>query len=509
MGHQSNRASAWIWLTAVTSVVLNMVLLGSPQSSGRLPAMDIPMHKISAVGNSSDLVSGALSLARSVIPTNHNWSSAVVIPANGLPPGTPREDYSRVTYKACCGLGHRLLRMSNAYHVAKKLSFELKSDWGSCGVEGSPDGDIFNYLFQPQPLDELAYVNSTHKRLFYGNEVPGYSSAGVPWEGDCRVRQDKVETDLEMYTSLRNRFRERGKVDSFVQQHFAGRTVLGLYTRAKHNGELGNEKHQETTAADEQWVSNIVTNILLQLESARQNATFAPPVLYLSTDTPRHMELLSRRLKGIMPVVALSKDISKQDDFIQHSSNKDQQQQRAEAYQAACLQNKNITVFDMILLSHSDVLIAAKPSSFTQSLPLSLVFGRSPRKLDPAFCEVKSKTQELKCFRSYVEWGCDTTVHTRRYQVLPFFLQNDGFAKAVAQLQPPDRAKAIQASYAEVPHIDVKNMDIEKLTAMVDARESNLRERQAYLKAKEMYLNVRIQDADQARSNNIRVSAAT
>jgi hypothetical protein len=67
-------------------------------------------------------------------------------------------------------------------------------------------------------------------------------------------------------------------------------------------------------------------------------------------------------------------------------------------------------VSDMILLSHADVVVAARPSSFTQTMPLSLVFAPQTSRAGAApkeFCEARARAKGMTCYRSYMDWCCN------------------------------------------------------------------------------------------------------
>jgi hypothetical protein len=57
-------------------------------------------------------------------------------------------------------------------------------------------------------------------------------------------------------------------------------------------------------------------------------------------------------------------------------------------------------VSDMILLSQTNVLIAAKHSTFTQSLPLSILFDRKQQQ----FCEVSATGRAMTCTSNMKNW---------------------------------------------------------------------------------------------------------
>ena len=57
-----------------------------------------------------------------------------------------------------------------------------------------------------------------------------------------------------------------------------------------------------------------------------------------------------------------------------------------------CLEGWQAMVSDMMLLAHSNVLVAARHSTFTQSLPLSMMFARQQ-----IFCEVSDEGVTMTC----------------------------------------------------------------------------------------------------------------
>ena len=136
---------------------------------------------------------------------------------------------STVDYLACCGIGHRLVRMSAAYHLAREIQFGLRAFWGTCGGV-----EIFQYLFGPQPQEDLENVTSVNQRIPANNEVFGHDT---PRKGsknsNCSCSQRKEFNDIRFYSSLRDRFRMRHVVDDFVRQNFHDASfIIGIHIRA-------------------------------------------------------------------------------------------------------------------------------------------------------------------------------------------------------------------------------------------------------------------------------------
>ena len=93
---------------------------------------------------------------------NHSTPLPDAIPLDYtiLPDPIGNSKKSSVDYHACCGLGHRLSRMSDANYVAQRLNFGLRSFWGFCG-----NLEVFYYLFGPQRVNMLANVTDTGNYL--------------------------------------------------------------------------------------------------------------------------------------------------------------------------------------------------------------------------------------------------------------------------------------------------------------------------------------------------------
>ena len=58
----------------------------------------------------------------------------------------------------------------------------------------------------------------------------------------------------------------------------------------------------------------------------------------------------------------------------------------------------------MMILSHSDVVIATRPSAFTQSLPLARVFDKHVDEEGPHYCEVSDDGNTMSCLEDKKTW---------------------------------------------------------------------------------------------------------
>jgi hypothetical protein len=260
----------------------------------------------------------------------------------------------------------------------------------------------------------------------------------------CVCQQDKIDSDLEFYTSLRTRFRQPplSVVDDFVQRHFRNATVLGIHIRAG-NGETGDFMQKgRTIKSPEEWVRHVCT-LLQDFLSHQINQTtlrLYPPVLYIATDTPSMISLFRQQLDDRLPVLDLPQQRQEQGkgvffgEALQVLNKGRQEDDNDDDDSSACLEGWTDTLTDMLLLSHADVVIAGKPSSFSQTLPMSLAFGRQHgKKVPQSYCEIipqhmaistttnststtntSSTTKswqeippKMECFAEYLEWCCN------------------------------------------------------------------------------------------------------
>jgi len=314
------------------------------------------------------------------------------------------QNMSVYEYRACCGLGHRLVRQAAAYHAAHKLGHRLNVNWGFCDPSNKSQ-DIFDELFRPENITELqTYVTSYERGEFHfaANEVPGYIKTK-------QCNPENLESDYNMYTELRSRYRKRDLVNAFVQANFAGKLVLGIHIRAG-NGETGDfTKKNRGISSPEAYTRNVSNHILTFLNQAKKHdgqQPLSPPVLYIATDTARYIDLFRKELEGKIPVVHWEQEKEAEGSGVFLG------QEQKKVDKDKCLQKWNDMLIDAMLLASADVLIAGQFSSFSQAIPFALVMGRprNERKVPQAFCELSFEAIEFDCHEDKVEW-CKNTKH--------------------------------------------------------------------------------------------------
>ena len=109
-------------------------------------------------------------------------------------------------------------------------------------------------------------------------------------------------------------------------------------------------------------------------------------------------------LEGKMQVVALSQNRPEEGQGVlfgesRHILNEGE----------ACLDGWESAFADAMILSHADVVVAARPSSFTQSLPMTIVLStpKANRKVLESFCEVNHLATAVRCYEDLIDWCCN------------------------------------------------------------------------------------------------------
>jgi hypothetical protein len=189
--------------------------------------------------------------------TRHEYAKDHNITTKSIPTTTAINLTSSVEFIGCCGLGHRLSRMAGAAHIAHELETTLLSHWGCCG-----NTDVFYDLFgfdpilfgqritpRPPPLPILPAVhnnesettpqrpqqhnNNQHHHMYHLQfrfETPPFQTLKKA-DVHCPCTQDKMDSDFDFYSTLRNRYTRKHQIQAFVRRHFYNHTSIGLHIR--------------------------------------------------------------------------------------------------------------------------------------------------------------------------------------------------------------------------------------------------------------------------------------
>uniref|UniRef100_A0A7R9WMY6 Membrane-associated protein n=1 Tax=Craspedostauros australis TaxID=1486917 RepID=A0A7R9WMY6_9STRA len=384
--------------------------------------------------------------------------------ADGMP---VRRDKSRLIHVGIYGLGHRLLRASSAWHLGQALGMTtVKFRWGTCGEDHATGPDIFEYLFEtsewdlPQPslgstsgsismrerpLHDAAradgqgqhgrrnHRDDIEKQVRVRNDVYGYvpgqslKDFGVPLNATYKSTRDgpfgsKLRSDAAFYRRIETMFRFRDSIDDFMEENgFRNHVVIGLHLRLG-NGEQDHFQEAGRQIANEtEFVANLTSLIASMIRNRRtdmsttagdqsQKSSRKSVVVFLATDAPARIAAVKQQLKdkAQVPVILFPQIRVEADQGVSFTAWKGAGQK--------CLKGWQAMLSDMIILGHTDVVIAARHSAFTQSLPLSLVFQRADLSAaaatgtttaedgHPEFCEVSTDGTSMSCHQSSESW---------------------------------------------------------------------------------------------------------
>jgi Nodulation protein Z (NodZ) len=273
-----------------------------------------------------------------------------------------------------------------------------------------------SHLFGPQviPHPKKLLTKNSHFNHYarINNDVPGFHKLIRDGKHCDSCSIEKAKSDTEFYRNLRERFMSRRSIiGEFYRNQLGGnsttnRTIIGMHIRAG-NGESGDFSLRGRNISDvDVWLENLANLLLTQSRS--QN--WGNAVLFIATDTPSLIDRLQTKLQQMKWSSETAISVIKRDQFrpAEGSGVLFGQQGNIEHKNEDCLRGWEDAIHDMLLLSQVDVLIAARPSSFTQSLPMSLLLaseGKSRRFMDP-YCEVNLNATKMKCFGNFTDWCC-------------------------------------------------------------------------------------------------------
>jgi len=303
------------------------------------------------------------------------------------------QNKSTVEYRACCGLGHRLSKMVDAYHIARKKNYGLRVFWEFCDNKT----ESFHHFFGPQPLSELENAQDGREVIKISNEA--HCVKRLIRQGNssqCKCPSDYIESSGEFFNSLVERFRYKDEVDAFRRYHrFDDHFVLGMHVRAG-NGEEGDFARKKRAIDNvTSWVESM-SNILLTI--SRNTTHGRPPLLFLATDTASMVETFRQALRGNMEVLEYEQPRLPEGNgviFGEHGSRN-----KLNLTTELC-QDWKSALMDMMVLTSSDVVISGRPSSFSQSLPMGVALSRD----HTLYCEVAPKGT-YQCYQTLHEWCC-------------------------------------------------------------------------------------------------------
>lgn len=344
----------------------------------------------------------------------------------------PKDDGipSRLIHLAVFGLGHRLIRTAAAWHLAQRLGMsKFKFNWGTCGKDHSSGPSIFPYLFgtdewsvpHPSSINATGRPPPRGRNVLVKNDVYGFLPAQsfqdhrIPLDEKTYKNNSngpflsKLASDVGLFRQLWTSFVFRDRVEQFMKENsFRDHIVIGVHLRAGNGEDTHFADARRHIANETTFVTNLVDLIHQSLivdeqkirpkgEKEQSFSKAKPPLIFLATDTAYLVPAFTNLTHsyGVKTVVLPQIRVA------------DRQGVTFSALSGAgekCLLGWQAMVADMILLSEADILVAARHSSFTQSMPMSLVLDRTQNDRGPHFCEVSDNATSMSCFQDLPTW---------------------------------------------------------------------------------------------------------
>lgn len=357
---------------------------------------------------------------------------------------------NKVIYVGMYGLGHRLSKMAGAYHLSQKLAqsstsarsvfhknyswpvTHLEVLWGDCGTSnsnntpGNNQMDVFEHLFGNYRIalgrkGNGSLISSEQsppalyqqgKSLVIRNDVAGYyagqiyKNARIPLSSKVLTAwEDKMESDLVLFRNLVRAFdnnHSRKLVHPFQQQHqWNNHFVMGLHIRAGNGEQEHFEQAQRRIGDQATFYKNLVQTVsTFWKEEQRMLETPKAPLIFLATDTASVLETMTHLFqKHQIPVISVPQPRVAENKGVSYA---------AWTEGAKCQQGWLYSMVDMSLLAKSQVVIAARRSTFTQILPRSLLLDDTTKAPSDSkrhrFCEVSNSGLSMTCFAHRDAW---------------------------------------------------------------------------------------------------------
>jgi len=231
--------------------------------------------------------------------------------------------------------------------------------------------------------------------VWHRNGPPHYGRSCFKNQKEQQALDHAISDDL-FYRQLTGSFRFHDRIQAFANEHrFSERLVLGIHVRAG-NGETGDFEKKKRGIRDlDSWVTTVaetMDRLVQTIQSAQRNndnnnnnnndhgstsfssstrSSSLPPLLFVATDDGSVIgKLADATRRSNIEVVSLPQQRMKPGSGVNYN---------ARVEQDACFENWFSQIADAILLGAVDVVVAARYSSFTQSLPLVSVLSGSIR----------------------------------------------------------------------------------------------------------------------------------
>jgi len=393
-----------------------------------------------------------------------------------------QDSKNKVIYVGMFGLGHRLSKLAGAHHFVQTYGKRywpmdtLEILWGSCSAttnstdqsptdDGHHHPDIFTNLFGhnqieiyhhrrqqlkdpriprrvQKQLEQLQQQYHQGKSLVIRNDVAGYYAGQVYKNAQISLRQsqlsldlweEKLDMDADLYRNLLASFEAQHGAQMLEpfqnEHHWKQHYIVGLHIRDGNGEEQHFEQAQREIANSDEFLDNLVDTIQDYLGATNSSSSSRSsrkevrrrfpgarprkktPLIFVATDTASMVDQLQRRFARFhIPVVAVEQPRVPPHQGVSYSA--------WTAGTEHCWHGWLYSMVDMALLAKSNIVIAARRSTFTQTMPRSLLLdepevemANQPKKSrffyhvrGYKFCEVGDTGASMTCFATRNAW---------------------------------------------------------------------------------------------------------
>jgi hypothetical protein len=333
-------------------------------------------------------------------------------------------DPVNVLYFGEFGIGHRLSKMSAAYHLVWMVRHEhnrtsrsgaggaaidqlvLEATWGHCELGNRTRVEIFSSLFGPGPLlrwhSSRSVGASDHQfslsprsgapaTILIRNDVKGYYAGQMYKNARTAVTPELLQawdykmhtTDLDLFRQLLQRFRFRDVAVRYQQERdWGGHFVVGVHFRLG-NGEQEHFASSNRAVADAKRLVHQTVRLILQYREAVLSRAHAsaigsyhdkPWAIYVASDTPDTIPTVQAVLDMLLAANGGDSIPLWASPSISHLPERGVSYTITES--DACFDGWKFAMVDQYLLSHVQMLVAPTRSTFTQILPRAMVMSQ-------------------------------------------------------------------------------------------------------------------------------------
>jgi hypothetical protein len=266
-------------------------------------------------------------------------------------------------------------------------------------VYGYIKGQLYKDLHLPLPASK----SSGNDHNDHNNNDTTITAAAT---SSSNYFDDKLRSDVEFYQRLIRHYRFQSTIDNFQQQthSFDHRLVVGVHLRVGNGeGRHFQQANRGVVINETVFVDNVIRTLGVMLKTKQQqqqqeegvvNASnySMPPLIFLATDTAHLIPVFQEKSRQVLNIETVVFD------QLRLPVHQGVTFEALQGQGQACLDGWQGMMSDMILLSRVNILVATRYSTFTQSLPLSMMFHHQQ-----SFCEASHDGTAMTCVAGRIQ----------------------------------------------------------------------------------------------------------